>query len=70
MLPPRILQRLERALRDLEHGSVELVIHDGHVVRIERIERLRLTVPPEAQHRLTGRPTESSEVRPHDALEG
>lgn len=30
------------ALRDLRFGSVEIVVHDGRVVQIERRERLRL----------------------------
>ena len=31
-----------RALRGLRFGSVEIVVHDGRVVQIERRERLRL----------------------------
>jgi len=31
-----------RAVRGLRYGSVELVIHDGRVVQIERREKLRL----------------------------
>jgi hypothetical protein len=31
-----------RALRGLRFGSVELVVHDGRVVQIERRERVRL----------------------------
>ena len=48
MLPPRLVQELDRALRDLHYGTVQLVIHDTKVVRIERIERIRLTGSPEA----------------------
>jgi len=65
MLPARLAERLARALRDLHYGEVHLVVHDAQVVRIERIERVRLTVPPEAASMTDGRPTESSEVR-HD----
>ena len=79
MLSPGLAQRLERALRGLRHGSVQLVVHDAQVVRIERIERLRLpaalpreaagatqtglTVSPEASPVNVGQPTESSEGR-------
>jgi hypothetical protein len=35
-------QVLVRALRGLRFGSVEIVVHDGSVVRIERRERIRL----------------------------
>jgi hypothetical protein len=31
-----------RALQGLRFGSVEIVVHDGRVVRIERRERVRL----------------------------
>lgn len=30
-----------RALRDLRYGSVEVVVHDGRVVQVERREKLR-----------------------------
>lgn len=35
-------QVLARVLRGLRFGSVEIVVHDGSVVRIERRERIRL----------------------------
>ena len=34
-------QRVLEALRALRFGSVEIVIHDGEVVQIERKEKLR-----------------------------
>lgn len=37
-LSPTVL----RALRGLRFGSVEIVVHDGRVVQIERRERVRL----------------------------
>ena len=38
---------IDRALKDLQFGSVQLIVHEGEVVRIERVERIRLpTVPP------------------------
>ena len=39
---------LERALDGLRYGTVQLVIHDAQIVRIERNERFRLTGAPEA----------------------
>lgn len=40
--PDRILQRVAEAIRDLRFGSVEIVVHDGKVVQIERREKLRI----------------------------
>ena len=68
MLPPGLAQRLERALRGLQYGSVQLVIHDAQVVRIERVECERLTVPAEAASLDEVQPTDPSEVR-HEAHE-
>jgi hypothetical protein len=44
--PPRItdveLEQIRRALAGLQHGEIRLIIHDGVVVQIERLERQRL----------------------------
>jgi hypothetical protein len=32
-------------LRDLQFGSVEITVHEGRIVLIERKERLRLNIP-------------------------
>lgn len=63
MLSPTIVQQVEEALRGLQYGSVQLLVHDAKVVRIERIERIRLTGSPEALTNTVGRPTPSTEVR-------
>ena len=79
MLSPTLTQQLEHALRGLRYGSVQLVIHDAEVVRIERIERIRLPAAPgesdesaaqagltlsrEATTTTTGQPTTPTEVR-------
>ena len=79
MLTPPLVGRLEAALRHLEFGAVHLVIHDGKVVRIERIERVRLpdatgasqaglTESSEAPPQPSGRPTAPPEAR-RDAQE-
>lgn len=56
MVAPALVQRLAQALAGLKYGAVQLVVHEGHVVRIERIERMRLTGMPEAED--TARPTD------------
>ncbi len=38
---PDLVQQVLRALRGIRYGSIELVIHDGRVVQIERKEKLR-----------------------------
>lgn len=38
----RIQQRILDALKGLRFGSVEVVIHDGKVVQIERREKVRI----------------------------
>lgn len=42
------VQKILEALRGLNFGSVEIVVHDGRIVQIERKERLRLNIacPP------------------------
>jgi len=39
--PPDMVQQVLRALRGIRYGSIELVVHDGRVVQIERKEKLR-----------------------------
>ncbi len=62
MLERHVSQRIEQALKDLEHGSVQLVVHDSQIVRIERIEKVRLTVSAEAIKSQVRQPTDSPEV--------
>ena len=61
-LAAAVARRIAQALRGLEHGSVQLVVHDSQIVRIERVERVRLTVSTEASSHISGQPTESPEV--------
>lgn len=63
MLSIALTQRLERALRGLQYGSVQLVVHEAQVVRIERVERIKLTDSSEAFSTIDGRPTPSKEAR-------
>ena len=41
-------RQLIEAVRGIRYGSVEVVVHDGHVVQIER--RVKVRLPP-ADHR-------------------
>ena len=65
MLSLQLAQRLEAALQGLHYGTIQLVVHDAHVVRIERVERIRLTDSSEAPTMFSDTPTPSREVRPH-----
>lgn len=38
--------RLENALRDLQYGSITLIVQDGVVVQVERTERQRYQRSP------------------------
>ena len=40
-LDPALLRELAAALRGLQFGTIELVVHDGRVVQLERRERVR-----------------------------
>ena len=58
-----LTRQVERALHDLRYGTVQLVVHDAQVVRIERTERIRLTDTTEAATQHLGRPTGTPEAR-------
>ncbi|GEM_PF-3424424 len=47
---------ITHALKDLRYGSVHLVVHDGRLVRIERVERIRLPSEELGQAASTGSP--------------
>ncbi|MDF1582758.1 MAG: YezD family protein [Methyloprofundus sp.] len=40
-LPSEIAVQIALALQDIRFGSVEIIIHEGKVVQIERNEKLR-----------------------------
>jgi hypothetical protein len=42
LVQEQVTAAVARALRGLRFGSVEIVVHDGRVVQIERRERVRL----------------------------
>jgi hypothetical protein len=60
VMPSELSELLARALRDLRFGSLEIVVHDGQVVHVERRERLRLKRttdrPPESRTRMSNPP--------------
>lgn len=43
---PNILREIQSALRELRFGSVEITVHNGQVVQIERKEKFRLPAQP------------------------
>lgn len=40
-IPPSLLQELRQALGSIRYGTIEIVIHDGRVVQLERREKIR-----------------------------
>jgi len=40
-LPPALLHELRQALQAIRYGTIELVIHNGRVVQLERREKVR-----------------------------
>ena len=63
MQEAELIPAIQRALRGLRHGSVQLVVHDGQLVRIERVERIRLTESSGSHDEQSGRPTSPKEGR-------
>ncbi len=45
---PTALESVADALRDLAFGSVEITVHDGRIVEIERREKDRMSIPVDA----------------------
>ena len=41
------LAAIAKALKDLQYGSLEIVVHDGRIVQLERREKVR--VAPEVR---------------------
>ncbi len=56
------LDRIQQALAGLQFGSVEIAVHHGRIVQIERREKLRLDTPPQTWVARPGsaRPTQTS----------
>jgi len=47
MTDENLLQTIAKAIRNLRFGTLEIVVHDSKVVRIERHERIRLDMNAE-----------------------
>ena len=41
--PPSLLAQIQTAIRSVRFGSVQLTIHDGQVVQIEKRDKVRVT---------------------------
>ena len=50
-LPPPLLRVLEQVLASLRYGVIELTVHDGRVVQLERREKVRLDAEVTARGR-------------------
>jgi hypothetical protein len=50
-LPPALLQELRKALGSIRYGSIELVIHDGRVVQLERRQKVRFEPEPSERNK-------------------
>ena len=61
MLDTGIARAVERALRGLAYGTIQLTIHDGRLVQVERVERVRLTGQAGSRPGPCGRPTACTE---------
>jgi hypothetical protein len=44
--PSSVYERIARVISELRFGTVEITIHDGRVVQIERTEKIRLPSDP------------------------
>lgn len=40
-LQPELLRELREALKSIQFGTIELVLHEGRVVQLERREKVR-----------------------------
>ena len=40
------VSKVQEAVQGLKYGTVQIVVHDGRVVQIERTERIRYDQPP------------------------
>lgn len=44
-----VLVEIMRSIKNVRFGSIEITIHDSHVVQIERKEKVRFAVAPRAK---------------------
>lgn len=58
--PEQLINIILKAVRGLQYGSLEIVIHDSRIVRIEKHERIRLDFESD-----NATPTATAEAQPH-----
>lgn len=46
-IEPALLQQIAKVLENLKYGVIELTIHDGRIVQIERREKIRVAARSE-----------------------
>ncbi len=51
--PSAWLPAIQEALKGLRYGHIQIVIHDGDVVRVEKVERIRLPEDPGGHNNIT-----------------
>ena len=44
-----VYERIARVISELRYGTVEITIHDGRIVQIERTEKIRLPNDPNGE---------------------
>lgn len=44
-LAPEVMSQISRLLAGLRFGAIEITVHDGRVVQIERREKIRIASP-------------------------
>lgn len=40
-VPPEVQKKIIEAIRSLKFGSVNIIVQDGHVIQIEKLEKER-----------------------------
>jgi hypothetical protein len=51
-----IMNQISQMLEGIRFGSIEIVVHDGKIVQIERKEKLRPTLSPNELSKTSGTP--------------
>ena len=55
-----LVKTIRQALKGLRYGTVQLVLHEGKLVRIERTEKIRINTWEEDPTGSTGGPSNSN----------
>ena len=50
-VPQEVVEGVLRAIRGIRYGSVEIIVHEGRVVQIERKEKVRLGQQGSGEHK-------------------